>query len=176
MASRDRMRQIDEKSAIDDAVIEYIKEHPAIRQLNAIRRQRRLESALSKEETAKIFQSLIRSDPTLAHLFGKGDLIRVPGKDIAETEPFVGQKYPTYFRIHNEPKNGLLKHCPKNRQCRIEFETDAANGYFDRIDDPGHLEYQGLPEKLYQNLSNGKKQPLNLAYLKMRVWEMNLKS
>jgi hypothetical protein len=156
MASRDRMRQIDEKSAIDDAVIEYIKEHPAIRQLNAVRRQKRLESSLSKEETAKIFQSLVKSDPTLAHLFGKGDLIRIPGKDISEKEPFVGQKFPTYFRIRNEPKNGLIKHCPKNRQCRIEFETDAANGYFDRIDDPGHLECRGTPEKLYQNLSDGK--------------------
>jgi len=156
MASRDRMRQIDEKSAIDDAVIDYIKEHPAIRQLNAARRQKRLENAISKEETAKIFQNLVKSDPTLAYLFGKGLLIKVPGTDITDIEPFVGQKFPTYFRIHNEPKNGLVKHCPKNKQCRIEYETDAANGYFDRIDDPGHLECTGLPEKLYQNLSNGK--------------------
>jgi len=156
MASRDRMRQIDEKSAIENAIVEYIKEHQEIKRLNAIRRQKRLESALSQEETAKIIQSLVKSDPTLAHLFGKGDLIRVPGKDIAETEPYAGQKFPTYFRIHNEPKGGVIKHCPINRACRIEFETDAANGYFDRIDDPGHIECHGLPQKLSQSLGNGK--------------------
>lgn len=156
MANRERMRQIEEKSAIEDAVIEYITEHPAIKQLNAVRRQKRLESALSQEETAKIIQNLVRSDPTLARLFGKGDLIRVPGKDITEIEPFTGQKFPTYFHIHNEPKGGLIRHCPINRPCRIEFETDAANGYFDRIDDPGHIESHGLPQKLSQNLWNGK--------------------
>jgi len=156
MASRDRMRQIDEKSAIEDRIIEYIKDHPALRQLNSVRRQKRLESSLSQEETAKIIQSLVRSDPTLAHLFGKGDLIRVPGKGITELEPYVGQKFPTYFRIQNEPKGEMIKHCPINRSCRIEFETDAANGYFDRIDDPGHIECHGLPEKLSENLWNGK--------------------
>lgn len=156
MASRDRMRQIDEKVAIEEAIIDYIKDHPGIKELNAVRRQRRQESALSEEETAKIIQNLIRSDPTLAHLFGKGELLHIPGKDITEKEPFEGRKFPTYFRIHNEPKEGLVRHCPKNRQCKVEFETDAVNDYFDRLDDPGHSETHGLPQKLSQNLWNGK--------------------
>lgn len=156
MSSRDRMREIDEKTAIEESVIEYIKDHPAIKQLNAARRQKRLESALSEEETAKIIQSLVRSDPTLAHLFGKGDIIRVPGKEIKIIEPFEGQKFPTYFHLRNEPKGGLVKRCPINKHCRLEFETDAANGYFDRLDDPGHMECRGLPQKLSQNLWNGK--------------------
>jgi len=156
MASRDRMRQIDERVAIEEAIIDYIKDHPGIKELNAIRRQRRYESALSEEETAKIIQNLVRSDPTLAYLFGKGELIRMPGKDITGKEPFDGRKFPTYFRIHNEPKGGLVKHCPKNRQCKVEFETDAVNEYFDRIDDPGHIETHGLPQKLSQNLWDGK--------------------
>lgn len=156
MASRDRMRQIDEKVALEDEIIDFIKNHPGIKELNAIRRQRRQQSALSEEETAKIIQNLVRSDPALAQLFGKGELIQVPGKDITKKEPFIGNKFPTYFRIHNEPKGGLLKHCPKNRPCRIEFETDAANDYFDRIDDPGHIETRGLPQKLSQNLWDGR--------------------
>jgi hypothetical protein len=156
MASRDRMRQIEEKTVIEDAIIEYIKEHPAIRQLNAARRQRKSDAAISQEETAKILQNLIKADPILAHLFGKGDILHVPGKDISQIEPYEGQKFPTYFKIHNEPKEGLIKHCPLNRQCRIEFDTDAANGYFERLDDPGHLECSGLPTKISQNLWNGK--------------------
>lgn len=156
MASRDRMRQIDEKLAIEEAIIDYIKDHPGIKKLNAIRRERRQQSALSEEETAKIIQNLLRSDPTLAHLFGKGDLLRVPGKDITEKEPFIGQRFPTYFRIHNEPKSGLVRHCPKNRTCKIEFETDASNGYFDRSEDQVHINTQGLPQKLSHNLWDGK--------------------
>ncbi len=156
MASRDRMRQIDEKLAIEEAIIDYIKDHPGIKKLNAIRRERRQQSALSEEETAKIIQNLLRSDPTLAHLFGKGDLLRVPGKDITEKEPFIGQRFPTYFRIHNEPKGGLVRHCPKNRTCKIEFETDASNGYFDRSEDQVHINTQGLPQKLSHNLWDGK--------------------
>ena len=156
MSSRDRMREIDEKTAIEESVIEYIKEHQTIKQLNVARRQKRLESALSEEETTKILQSLVQSDPTLAHLFGKGDIIRVPGKDIQVIEPYEGQKFPTYFRLHNEPKDGLIKHCPINKHCRIECETDAANGYFDRLDDPGRIECRGLPQKLSHNLGNGK--------------------
>jgi hypothetical protein len=156
MASRDRMRQIDEKVSLEDAIIDYITEHPGIRELNAIRRQRKQESALSEEETAKIIQNLVRSDPTLAHLFGKGEIIRVPGKDITAKEQFEGRKFPTFFRIHNEPKQGLVKHCPRNRDFKIEFETDAANDYFARIEDPGHLETHGLAQKLSQNLWDGK--------------------
>ncbi|MEX2162296.1 MAG: hypothetical protein WD751_10340 [Anaerolineales bacterium] len=156
MASRDRMREIEEKSAIEGALIEYIKDHPAIKKLNAIRRQKRQETALSQEETSKIFQSLVRSDPSLASLFGKGTLVKVPGKDITDEEPYEGKRFPTYFRIHDEPKNGLIRNCPINRSCRVEFETDAENGYFDRLEDPGHIECHGIPQKLSQSLGNGK--------------------
>ena len=156
MASRDRMREVEEKTALESALIEYIKDHPIIKKINAIRRQRRQESALSQEETSKIFQSLVRSDPSLASLFGKGTLVKVPGRDITDVEPYEGKRFPTYFRIHDEPKNGLVKNCPINKSCRVEFETDAENGYFDRLEDPGHIETHGLPQKLSQSLGNGR--------------------
>jgi hypothetical protein len=155
MASRDRMRQCDEGDDLQEAIVEYIKDHPGIRELNARRRQERLSSALSEEETAKVIQSLVRSDPTLAQLFGKGELIKIPGRDIPSTEPYEGRKFPTFFRIHNEPKGGLVKHCPRNRQCRVEFDTDAANDYFDRLDDRGHIESHGMPQLLSHTLWNG---------------------
>jgi hypothetical protein len=138
MASRDRMRQCDEGDGLEEAIVEYIKEHPGIRELNARRRQERLASAISEEETAKVIQSLVRSDP------------------IPATEPYEGRKFPTFFRIHNEPKGGLIKHCPRNHQCRVEFDTDAANDYFDRLDDRGHIESHGMPQLLSHNLWNGK--------------------
>ncbi|MEW6094528.1 MAG: hypothetical protein AB1531_11265 [Chloroflexota bacterium] len=155
MASRDRMRQCDEGESLEEAIVEHIKEHPGIKEINARRRQDRLASAISEEETAKVIQSLIRSDPTLAQLFGKGELIKLPGRDIPAAVPYEGRKFPTFFRIHNEPKDGLVKHCPRNRQCRVEFETDATNDYFDRLDDRGHIESHGMPQLLSHSLWNG---------------------
>ena len=155
MASRDRMRQCDERFSLEESIVEYIKDHPGIRELNARRRQEKMSSSISEEETAKIIQTIIQSDPSLAQLFGKGELIKIPGKDLTEIEPYIGKKFPTYFRIKNEPKEGLIKHCAKNQNCKIEFETDATNDYFDRLDDRGHLEVHGVPHLVSQSLWNG---------------------
>ena len=114
LASRDRMRQCDEKSALEDAIIEYIKEHPGLKEINTRRRQSRL-TKVSEEETSKIIQSLVRSDPTLANLFGKGKDINIPIGDLPEQIPFEGKKFPTFFRITNEPKGGLIKKILKQK-------------------------------------------------------------
>ena len=46
------------------------------------------------------------------------------------------------FRIAKEPKGGLLKFCPLNRNVRVEFDTDASNDYFDRADCPGSITFE----------------------------------
>lgn len=155
LASRDRMRQCEEKSALEDAIIEYIKEHPGLKDINIRRRQSRL-TKVSEEETSKIIQSLVRSDPTLANLFGKGKDINIPIGDLPVPIPYEGKKFPTFFRITNEPKGGLIKKCPKNRTARIEFETDAVNDYFSRSNDPGRMLISGTPTLKSLHLWNGK--------------------
>jgi len=50
----------------------------------------------------------------------------------------------------------LVKRCPHNWTCRIEYETDAANDYFTRLIDPGHLETRGSPSLVSRHLWNGK--------------------
>lgn len=157
LASRDRMRDCEERKALEDYLVDHLKEHPGLRELNARRRQERLSSALSEEETSKVFQSLVRSDPTLAKLFGKGQTIKVPIGPLPEPEPFTGQRFPTYFRVAKEPKGGLIRQCPRNRNCRVEFETDAENDYFSRTVEAGHLEVQGAPARVGGiHLWNGK--------------------
>jgi len=155
LASRDRMRLCDEKTALEDAIIEYIKEHPGLKEINTRRRQSRI-TKVSEEETSKIIQSLVRSDPTLANLFGKGKDINIPIGELPEPTPFEGKKFPTYFRIANEPKDGLIKKCPKNRTARIEFETDAINDYFSRSNDPGRMSIKGTTPLKSLHLWNGK--------------------
>jgi hypothetical protein len=144
IASRDRMRQCDEKIALENAIIEYIKEHPGLKEYNIRRRQERMTKS-NEEETSKIIQSFVRSDPTLANLFGKGKDINIPIGDLPDRVEFEGKVFPTYFKLINEPKGGYIKKCPKNRTARIEFETDAANDYFSRGKDPGRITSMGTP-------------------------------
>jgi hypothetical protein len=147
LASRDRMRQCQERTALEDAIVEYLKDHEGLRELNARRRQARLQSR-SEEDASEIIQALIRADPTLAAVFGKGQKIKVPIGPIPEPEPYIGKQFPTFFRIAHEPKGGLVKKCPLNRTCRVELETDAANDYFSRPTDPGRLEVRGVPTRV----------------------------
>lgn len=69
LASRDRMRQCQERTALEDAIVEYLKDHQGLRELNARRRQARLQSR-SEEDTSAVIQALIRADPSLAAVFG----------------------------------------------------------------------------------------------------------
>ena len=70
--------------------------------------------------------------------------------------PFTGRKFPTFFRIVKEPKNGLVKNCPLNRTVRVEFETDAANGYFERPDCPGSITFDPPNLSVSSHLWDGK--------------------
>jgi len=156
LASRDRMRQCQERTALEDAIVEYLKDHQGLRELNARRRQARLQSR-SEEDTSAVIQALIRADPTLAAVFGKGQKIKVPIGPIPEPEPYAGKQFPTFFRIAHEPKAGVVKLCPLNRTCRVEFETDASNDYFSRSTDPGRLDVRGAPNRVGTvHLWNGK--------------------
>jgi len=139
MSSRDRVR----KNEVYDEVVEHLRdalrEHAGLRALNAARRKKEIEDTLSNEdETKNLFNELLKADPTLASLFGLGDRLvtRVgPGPEAL----FNGRKFPTYFRLLKYPQGGLVKSCPVNLTCRVEFETDAANDYFRRADCPGSI-------------------------------------
>ncbi len=140
MSSRDRIRHNEVYDSIYSTLREELKEHPGLRQHNAQRKKKRLDETLSKEENAADYlQELLKSDPTLASILGiGGNLITTTGPS-NDPVPFHGKKFPTYFQIVKEPKGGLSKSCPLNRTVRVEFETDADNGYFDRTDCPGSI-------------------------------------
>jgi len=155
LASRDRMRFCEERTALEDSIVDYLREHEGLKDINARRRQSRL-SSTGQEQTQQVLQLLVRDDPTLANLFGVGKKIRIPTGPLPEPEPYSGRQFPTYFRIHKEPKEGLIRKCPKNRNARVEFETDAENNYFSRPQDPGRYEGIGVPSIKSVHLWNGK--------------------
>ncbi|MCL4489165.1 MAG: hypothetical protein M1570_13695 [Chloroflexi bacterium] len=136
MASRDRIRKNEVYKIIEDKLTEALRAHPGLQEINQQRRKEELEKHLSGQAPADTFQKLLQIDPTLSRLFADGETL-VTATGPLPRPPFVGRKFPTFFRLANEPQNGLVKHCAVNRTCRIEFETDASNDYFIRPVDPG---------------------------------------
>lgn len=139
MASRDRVRKNDVYDEVVERLKEALKDHPGLRQLNAARRKKEIEDTLSDDdETKNLFSELLKADPMLARLFGSGDRLITkagPGPEV----PFLGKRFPTFFRLTKNPSGGLVKTCPVNVTCRVEFETDAVNDYFKRPDSPGSV-------------------------------------
>ncbi len=156
MPSRDRMRECPARWAIEAAIQEYLADHQGLRELNARRRQEALSSSVD-EDTASVLQELVKSDPTLASLFGAGSKLKVPGGPLPEPVPFQGKRFPTYFRIAKEPTAGLVRRTPRNWTAHIEYETDAANDYFSPgRPDRGQIALQGAPQMKSVHLWNGK--------------------
>lgn len=138
MASRDRVRRNEVYAAIEQSLADELRQHPGLQAINQQRRQKEMERTLGEDEALGAFQSLLDSDPSLASLFAAGDRL-VTSTGPGPRSPFEGKKFPTFFRLAKEPNGGLVKNCPVNRTCHIEFETDAVNDYFQRFDSPGNV-------------------------------------
>jgi hypothetical protein len=143
--SRDRTVDANYRKIIIDVLIHHLTDEDsplrsALRELNARRRQEQLKDTLNDDEPAKVLQDLVRGSPALAAIFSPGTRIHNPHvPEEANAKPFVGKRFPTFFRLSHEPEGGLVRCCPINHTCRIRFETDAENGYFGRAEDPGSI-------------------------------------
>jgi hypothetical protein len=160
--ARDRTVDWEVKKLVIEELVHHLSQEEgplrsALRELNARRRQEQLKDTLNDDEPAKVLQGLVNTSPSLAAIFNPGNRIHspwVPEDDT--TTPFTGKRFPTFFRLCHEPERGLVKTCPINRACRVQFETDAENGYFNRPEDPGTITF--LPQGINRawNLRNGR--------------------
>jgi hypothetical protein len=156
MASRDRIRKNEVYDEIEEKVSRELRDHQGLRDLQAARRQRQIERAISDPtETVNFFNELLKADPTLSALFSAGDRL-VTRTGPGTPTPFLGQKFPSFFRLSKNPKDGLLKPCPANQTCKVEFETDAANDYFQRPDSPGRIATEPSNLIEHSHLWNGR--------------------
>ena len=138
MASRDRVRHNEVYADIEKSLTDELRNHPGLQEINQKRRQKEMERTLDEDASLGAFQRLLDSDPSLASLFAAGDrLVTTTGP--APQTPFVGRKFPSFFRLAKAPNGQVIKNCPTNRTCQIEFETDAVNDYFKRLDSPGSV-------------------------------------
>ncbi len=156
MTSRDRLRNNEVLQKVVSHLQKELRDHPGLKALNAARRVKEIEKALSDERNSgDIFDKLLRTDPALAGLFSPGMRLTTnvgPGKP----PDFQGKEFPTYFKLHKEPKDGLVKHCPMNSLVRVELETDAVNDYFERPNKPGSIEFYPVGMEPNWNLWNGR--------------------
>lgn len=55
-------------------------------------------------------------------------------------DEFVGQKFPSFFKLIKSYSLKNPKQCPTNKRFRVQFKTDAENEYFDRDNEPGEFQ------------------------------------
>jgi len=156
MSSRDRLSKKPIRYEIEEEIEQLLRTNPDLRRLQQERRQRDVESRLIEEKPLeKVLGRIFTASPTLQALFLKGQRLARPfaeggghgsgngtGSQIGHRE-FRGKRHPTYFRIPGLSLGQVFtRNCENARRCRIEFETDAENGYFDRTSDRGHFELE----------------------------------
>ena len=155
MASRDRIRRNEVYATIEERLAEALRDHPGLQEVNQRRRKELLEENLGQKAPIEAFQKLLDVDPTLSSLFNAGDRLAT-STGPADKPPYVGRRFPTFFRLASEPRAGLVKSCPLNRTCRVEFETDAVNDYFSRALDPGRIAFDPPNLVEHSHLWNGR--------------------
>jgi len=151
MTSRDRLSTNRIRFQIEREIETVLREHKVLRRLQQERREKDVESKLSEEKPLEeVLGRVLKASPTLSTLFLKGQRLSKPfagagsqsgkggGAEKKGEAAFNGRRHPTYFRIRNSPYGALFhRNCELGRRCRIEFETDVENEYFDRGTDRG---------------------------------------
>lgn len=145
MNSRDRLRETDLKAKLEAELEDQIGHHEQLRELASERRKKELsEHPKVNESMAKVIESLLGKNPALAALLGKGMRIKNPHKPEsagAGIAGFIGKRFPTKFNFKgHEASFKLIRNAHLGAHARITFETDAANDYFKRAEQPGSFE------------------------------------
>jgi hypothetical protein len=167
MNSRDRLSGSELRFEIESALESILKQHPGLRALSESRRRQEIQDRLEESKPLEdILESLLKQSPTLTALFLQGKRVPNPFKTArvqAEEKPFVGKRYPSYFKFEGKEYGTVLhRDCHINFRCRVIFETDVVSDYFSRDIDRGEFslfiisDEQLLPVKDYSlNLQNG---------------------
>jgi hypothetical protein len=144
MNSRDRLRDGDLRRRLEAELEDQIGHHEELRSLASDRRKKELsENPRTSESMAKVIEKLLTNNPMLAALLGQGVRIKNPHKPEsvgAGIAGFIGKRFPTKFHFKgHEPDYELVRDGHMNSHIRLAFETDAANDYFKRDEQPGEF-------------------------------------
>lgn len=145
MNSRDRLRGGELKAKLEEEIEEFVRDHDELKRLASERRKKEISTQSKMSESmVKVIENLLSKNPTLAELLGQGLRVKNPHKpDTAASGPsgYIGRRFPSYFRFKGLEHGVELKRAANiGSRVRISFETDAANDYFKRDDQPGQCE------------------------------------
>ncbi|MDA7988330.1 MAG: hypothetical protein MPK03_01560 [Alphaproteobacteria bacterium] len=161
MSDRERLKSSDNTKQLRDRLAEVLKES----RLKEINRRRKSAIMADDSETNEMLRKVISGIPfndEITKLLDKIFDVDNPGEKPAEQgkgggkekeneggkgesvkETFVGETYPSSFRITEKKRgeDGLpLIHLPLGGSRRITFLTDVEDQYFDRTNSPGEMQ------------------------------------
>ena len=150
MNSRDRLSNGRLRKSIEREMEDILARHQALRELRERRRHNEIAHRLEDSKPLEdVLNSILKSSPSLASLFLKGPRLSNPfkrrggqsrGKEGSEPgrKPYRGKKHPTFFKFHKKKQGeNLEREAELGRRCRIKFDTDVVNDYFERDSMPG---------------------------------------
>lgn len=156
MSSRDRLSKKPIRFDIECEIEQMLRTNGELRKLQQERREQDVKSRLGEEKPLEeVLDKVLRASPTLKTLFLRGQRLSRPfangaggnnGQGGGPTKnhfPFKGRRHPTYFKVADVDYGKVYgRNCEMNRRCRIKFETDVENEYFDRPTDRGTFELE----------------------------------
>jgi len=146
MASRDRLSNGELRKQIEEELEDIIGKHQGLKELRERRRLEEISNRLGESKPLeKVLDSIIKNSPALSRLFLFGqrlskqhsaDTDEKPGGGVGReggNANFEPRPHPTYFRFHKRKYGDSLdRNAEIDRRCRIKFDTDAQNDYFER--------------------------------------------
>ncbi len=147
-ADRERMNQSREAAELRKKLGNSLKSG----QLKEINKQRRNRLSLDGDDEESLLKDIAEDltfDKAMQELIkqtleldakGKREKPK-PHKPKPPPEPFVGNRYPSFFRIDTKRHgNTSVIQIPHGDSKTVQFDSDVENQYFDRAEDPGALE------------------------------------
>lgn len=153
MNSRDRLcADSPLRDEILKSLAQLLKKNESLRKLKNKRRDEEIKEKLKDDKPLEnTLKNILRSNPTLTALFLTGEKLSDPFQikkvKSKEKEEFIGKNFPTFFKFRGKPAGAVLfRDCHLDTQCRIFFETDVENTYFDRAVKPGEVTVKQIKE------------------------------
>lgn len=158
MSSRDRLSKKPIRYELEQEIEQLLKTNPELRRLQQQRRDHDVQETLDDDRPLEeVVGRILSASPTLRALFLQGRRLARPfaagdggGQEIGDgngvkkgENAFRGVRHPSYFRIPQIAPGAIFRrNCEDGRRCRITFETDVENEYFDRATDRGTFELE----------------------------------
>ena len=149
MNGRDRLRVHDFERRVEAELEDQICEHEELKRIQSERRKKEATSSHeSSKSIAKAIEKILVGNKALAALLGEGLRIKNPHRPEAAGEGvvgFIGKRFPSKFHLKGRnPDDDYMRDAHLESKVRLTFETDAANDYLRRDDEPGEFKLYHL--------------------------------